>query len=210
MRMRAKRNRDTRYLKVSDLFAKKISEHIAVEENRPLYIEIGCGKGAFCTGLAQKNQDAQIIAMELSADALLMAMEKANMLDLPNLSFLNCNAEDIDKLFAAHSVDRIYLNFSDPWPKSKHAKRRLTAPQFLNRYKAVLKGGGEIYFKTDNRGLFDYSLSTFAECGFAIDKVLFDLHSSELNDENIRTEYENNFSAKGFKINYIKVHFDAK
>lgn len=210
MRMRAKRNRDTRYLKVADLFAKKGSEHIIVEESRPLYIEIGCGKGAFCTGLAKKNQDAQIIAMELSADALLMAMEKANMLDLPNLSFLNCNAEDIDKLFAAHSVDRIYLNFSDPWPKSKHAKRRLTAPQFLNRYKAVLKDGGEIYFKTDNRGLFDYSLSTFAECGFVIDKVLFDLHSSELNDENIRTEYENNFSAKGFKINYIKVHFDAK
>lgn len=210
MRMRAKRNRDTRYLKVADLFAKKESEHIVVDENRPLYIEIGCGKGAFCIGLAQKNSDAQIIAMELSADALLMAMEKANQFDLPNLSFLNCNAEDIDKLFAARSVDRIYLNFSDPWPKSKHAKRRLTAPQFLNRYKTVLKSGGEIYFKTDNRGLFDYSLSTFAECGFAIDKVLFDLHSSELNDENIRTEYENNFSAKGFKINYIKVHFDAK
>ncbi len=206
MRMRAKRNRDARFLKVADLFAKTESGLIAVNNDRPLYIEIGCGKGAFCTELAAKNPDADIIAIELSADALLMAMEKAKQLDLPNLSFLNCNADGLDGMFAACSVDGIYLNFSDPWPKSKHAKRRLTAPMFLNRYKTVLKDGGEICFKTDNRALFDYSLSTFAECGFFIDKVLFDLHSSECDDQNIRTEYENNFSAKGFKINYIKVY----
>ena len=210
MRMRAKRNRDARFLKVADLFAETESECVVIREDRPLYIEIGCGKGAFCTELAAENPNADIIAVELSADALLMAMEKAKRSDLPNLSFLNCNADGLDRIFAARSVDRIYLNFSDPWPKSKHAKRRLTAPQFLNKYKTVLKDGGEIRFKTDNRGLFDYSLSTFAECGFTIDKVLFDLHSSELNSENIRTEYENNFSAKGFKINYIKVHFEAK
>ncbi len=210
MRMRAKRNRDTRFERVSSLFAVKDTDGFIVTQDKPVYLEIGCGKGTFCTELAKREKDAQIIAIELSADAMLMAMEKAAALDIKNLLFFNCNADGIDTLFKESSVDRIYLNFSDPWPRSKHAKRRLTAPSFLKKYQTVLKDGGEIRFKTDNRGLFDYSLSTFAECGFVIDKVLFDLHSSELNDENIRTEYENNFTARGFKINYLSAHFEAK
>lgn len=209
MRMRAKRNRDVRFERVSHLFAAKDTDGFIITKDSNVYIEIGCGKGTFCTQLAERCPDADITAIELSADAMLMAMEKAASLGSENLHFCNCNADGIDSLFREHSVDRIYLNFSDPWPRNKHAKRRLTAPSFLNKYKTVLKDGGEIIFKTDNRGLFDYSLSTFAECGFCLEKVLFDLHSSELDAENIRTEYENNFTAKGFKINYLRAKLCA-
>jgi len=210
MRMRAKRNRDTRFAKVQQYFAELDTEGYIKTDNKPLYLEIGCGKGTFCCNMAGRCTDAQFLAIEVVQDVMLMAMEKAFELGVPNLKFLSINADSIDKCIKPRTVDRLYLNFSDPWPRKKHAKRRLTSPLFLERYKQILKDGGKIIFKTDNRGLFDYSLETLAQCGFRIEKVLFDLHGSELDDTNIRTEYENNFSAKGFKINYVEAYFDAK
>ena len=131
-------------------------------------------------------------------------MEKADRAGCANVRFLIADGAAIDMLLPAHSVARLYLNFSDPWPKKRNAKRRLTSPLFLERYKTILAPGGRIFFKTDNRPLFDYSLETFAASGYTLENVCFDLHGSPMAAENIMTEYERNFSAKGFAINYLE------
>lgn len=209
MRLRPKKNRIPRMEKVSYLFAKtdetgRVDIISTFEEEKPLYLEIGCGKGAFVTELSRRNPDVSIIALERVSDVLLMAMEKADREGCKNIAFLNENADKIDILLPEKSVDKLFLNFSDPWPRKKNAKRRLTSPLFLERYKKILKDGARIYFKTDNIGLFEYSLETFKEAGFTLYNVCYDLHASELNEENIMTEYEINFSAQGFKINYLE------
>ncbi len=206
MRMRAKKNRLNRFEKVNYLFADIDENGFIINDNdkNELWVEIGCGKGTFAVATAKRNEDVQMVAVEVVTNVLLMAMEKAAKCGTDNLTFFNGNADKIESYFAEKSLDRIILNFSDPWPKKKHEKRRLTSPDFLKKYKSVLKDGGKIYFKTDNRPLFDYSLGSFASEGFILNKVLFDLHSSELDADNIRTEYEENFSAKGFKINYLE------
>ncbi len=209
MRLRPKKNRIPRMEKVSYLFA-KTNEEGTVDimstfgEEKPLFLEIGCGKGAFVTELSRRNPDVSIIAVERVSDVLLMAMEKADREDCKNIAFSNENAEKIDILLPEKSVDKLFLNFSDPWPRKKNAKRRLTSPLFLERYKKILKDGARISFKTDNIGLFEYSLETLREAGFTLYNVCYDLHASELNEENIMTEYERNFSAQGFKINYLE------
>lgn len=206
MRMRAKKNRINRFEKVNYLFADVDENGFIIKNNNKneLWAEIGCGKGTFAVATAKRNENVQMVAVEVVTDVLLMAMEKSARCGTDNLTFLNGNADKLESYFAEKSLDRIILNFSDPWPKKKHEKRRLTSPDFLKKYKSVLKDGGKIYFKTDNRPLFDYSLGSFAAEGFVLNKVLFDLHSSELDADNIRTEYEENFSAKGFKINYLE------
>ncbi len=209
MRLRPKKNRIPRMEKVSYLFA-KTNEEGTVDimstfgEEKPLFLEIGCGKGAFVTELSRRNPDVSIIAVERVSDVLLMAMEKADREGCKNIAFSNENAEKIDILLPEKSVDKLFLNFSDPWPRKKNAKRRLTSPLFLERYKKILKDGARISFKTDNIGLFEYSLETLREAGFTLYNVCYDLHASELNEENIMTEYERNFSAQGFKINYLE------
>lgn len=170
----------------------------------PLRLEIGCGKGAFISGLSKRYPHDRLLAIELVPDVLLMAMEKCNNENCENVKFYRCDATIVDTVLPQNSVDVLYLNFSDPWPKARTAKRRLTATPFLEKYKKILKPGGKIFFKTDNLPLFEFSLEQFKESGLQIDKVCYDLHNSELMESNIETEYEKNFSEKGFTINYLE------
>ena len=148
---------------------------------------------------------AEEIAAQLgeNAAAVAAAIQKMEEEELPNLKFIRMEAEDITKVFGVHEVDKIYLNFSDPWPKSGHEKRRLTYGSFLAQYRTVMDAGRTVTFKTDNRGLFDYSLLSLKANGWRCEDVTYDLHNSEWNAENIVTEYERNFSEKGFSINRV-------
>ena len=180
-------------------------------EKRPLHLEIGCGKGNFACGKAAQRADVNLIAMEVVADVMVIALEKAmeRKGERPdNLRFLIGNAENLKEYFPAHSVDCLYLNFSDPWHKARHAKRRLTHRGFLARYREILKPGGVLRFKTDNVNLFDFSLEEFEAAGLRVEDVTRDLHNSPLNAGNIMTEYEKNFSEKGFPIHAATVYFD--
>ena len=207
--MRPKKNRDKRMEKVEKLFLPLDENGVAVTDNiynvnGELFLEIGCGKGAFITGLSKQYPDNKLIAVELVPDVLMMAMEKAEREDLRNVRFLRANAENIADIIPHGSVSRLYLNFSDPWPKKRYAKRRLTSPLFLERYKKILAPQGKIFFKTDNKGLFDYSLESFVNNGYTVTDVCFDLHGDTVfSKDNIETEYEKNFSEKGFLINYL-------
>ena len=209
MRMRPKKNREKRLEQVKNLFIKTNDNGNAVIENvynnsGDLFLEIGCGKGAFIAGLSKKFPNNRLLAVELVPDILMMAMEKAKSEECDNIRFLNANADKIDEILPEHSVKCLFLNFSDPWPKKRNAKRRLTAPAFLERYKKILAEDGKIFFKTDNKDLFDYSLESFVANGYSVSNVCFDLHSDPIfSKENIETEYEKNFSAKGFLINYL-------
>lgn len=177
---------------------------------RPLHLEIGCGKGNFACGMAAAHPEYNFIAMERVADVACLALEKAERCaaDRPdNLRFLIGNAENLTEWLPPHSVDCLYLNFSDPWPKAGHKKRRLTHRLFLERYKTVLKEGGVLRFKTDNVGLFDFSLEEFAEMGLELSDLTRDLHNSPFNEGNVMTEYECNFSEKGFPIHAVTVKF---
>ncbi len=208
MRMRTKKNREARLKKVEDLFVVCEGEKIDVTESfdkkRPLWLEIGCGKGTFATQMSTRHTEVNYLAFEKVIDVMMMAMEKAAREGCGNLRFYNGDAENICALLEGEELDRIFINFCDPWPKKRNAKRRLTSPLFLEKYKKLLANGARIYFKTDNRDLFDYSLEQFVECGYTLENICYDLHASELNEGNIETEYERNFSEKGFKINYVE------
>ena len=197
MRMRKKKHRDERLDAVSHLFAENGKEY---PKDKKLFVEIGCGKGAFLRGLARREEDAFLFALEKMTDVILLAAESAEKEEIGNVRFLNADAKALPELFEPHSVDRIYLNFSDPWPKAGHYKRRLTYRAFLALYREVLKENGEVFFKTDNRLLFDFSLAEFRADGWDVKNVTYDLHHSEWKNDNIETEYEANFSAKGFSI----------
>ena len=169
--------------------------------NHPLHIEIGMGKGQFIHTLASENPDINYIGIEMYSSVLYRALEKQTAEEKPNLYFLRFDAKYLADIFAEHEVDRIYLNFSDPWPKSRHAKRRLTSRQFFARYDAILKPDGRLEFKTDNQDLFTFSLEEIPEAGWHLDASTRDLHhDSVLNEGNIMTEYEEKFSSKGNPI----------
>ena len=165
----------------------------------PLHVEIGVGKGDFLTELAARNPNVNYVGLEAQQGVLYFAARKAAARELPNVRLLIFDAAHLTELFDSGEVDRIYLNFSDPWPKARHAKRRLTSEVFLARYAAVLKEGGAIHFKTDNAGLFAYSLETMEREGWLLSHVTHDLHALAEPD-NIMTEYERKFSARGAKI----------
>ena len=177
---------------------------------RPIHLEIGCGKGNFAVGMAAQHHDVNFIAMEKIADVACLALEKAERAkeERPdNLRFIIGDAKNLTEYFPAHSIDCIYLNFSDPWPKAGHAKRRLTYHTFLEIYKTLLKEGGLLRLKTDNEGLFDFSLEEFEAFGLKFEFVTRDLHNSEKNEGNVMTEYEKNFSDKGQPIYSAHVRF---
>lgn len=182
----------------------------AFTESKPIHLEIGCGKGNFAVGMAAQNHVANFIAMEKIADVACLALEKAEKARETrpdNLRFIIGDAKNLVEYFPAHSVDCIYLNFSDPWPKAGHAKRRLTYHTFLEIYKTLLKEGGMLKLKTDNEGLFDFSLEEFEAFGLKFEFVTRDLHNSEMNEGNVMTEYEKNFSDKGQPIYSAHVRF---
>jgi tRNA (guanine-N7-)-methyltransferase len=179
------------------------------EVNQPLHIEIGTGKGRFITGMAKANPDINYIGIELAESIIVCALDKLIEEELPNLKLLNVNAAELEKYFAKGDVDRVYLNFSDPWPKVRHEKRRLTFDSFLRVYENILVDEGEIHFKTDNQGLFEYSLTSFSKYGLLLTYVSLDLHQSEF-EGNIMTEYEEKFSNKGSRIFRSEVKYLKK
>ena len=166
----------------------------------PLHIEVGMGKGRFITELAAAHPEINYIGIERYTSVLLKAVEKRSLIFLPNLYFLCVDARTLPEIFSEGEVDRIYLNFSDPWPKDRHAKRRLTSPQFMALYDRILAPEGQVEFKTDNMGLFDYSLESIPEAGWTITASTKDLHHSDMAEGNIMTEYEAKFSAMGNPI----------
>lgn len=173
------------------------------ENNNPLHIEIGTGKGRFLMTLAEQNPDINYVGIEKFSSVLIRAIEKQRELALPNLYFIRMDAENIEEVFAEEEVDRIYLNFSDPWPKDRHAKRRLTSKQFFARYDKILDKNGRVEFKTDNRDLFDFSVESVKEAGWNLSAVTYDLHNSDMNEGNIMTEYEIKFSEMGNPIHKL-------
>jgi len=168
--------------------------------DHPLHVEIGCGKGKFITTMAERHPEINFLAVELQAEVILRALQRTEGREIPNLVFVQHNAAMLTDLFAPGEVSLIYLNFSDPWPKKRHAKRRLTYPSFLAIYRQVLKPDGEIHMKTDNEKLFEFSLNQFAAEGFQLRNITFDLHNSPFAADNVMTEYEERFTAKGQRI----------
>ena len=178
--------------------------HEIFGNDNPIHIEIGMGKGTFIMESARRNPDINYIGIEKYSSVLLRALEKREQEpDIKNLYFIRMEAEYIEDVFDKDEVDQIYLNFSDPWPKDRNAKRRLTSDRFLKRYTGVLKKEGRIIFKTDNIDLFEFSVETAKECGWEILAETRDLHKSEYNEGNIMTEYEKKFSGLGHKINMM-------
>lgn len=175
---------------------------------KPIRIEIGCGKGDFIVGTAVKEPRVNFLAIERVSDVLVTAAEKVKNSGLENVKVCCIDAKELAEIFPEKSIDRIYLNFSDPWPKSRHEKRRLTYRTFLEIYKKILKDGGAVFFKTDNRGLFDFSLEEFKSFGMRIEKLTYDLHNSEYADGNVMTEYEKRFSSMGVPINRVECYFE--
>lgn len=209
MRVRKKKNGTQRIEACSELLIKDIDAlkngfDGIFDSERPVHLEIGCGKGNFAVGMAKKYPDANFIAMEKVADVCCVALEKAiatkDERPADNLRFIIGDAKTLEEGFPEESLDCIYLNFSDPWPKSGHAKRRLTHRSFLEIYSRLLKKDGLLRFKTDNVGLFDFSLEEFEAFGAEIIWQTRDLHNSKKNIDNVMTEYEKNFSEKGFPI----------
>ena len=171
----------------------------------PIYIEVGMGKGQFITRMASMHPDRNFIGIEKYSSVLIRALEKREqMTDLHNLYFLRMEAEDLPQVFAPGEAAGIYLNFSDPWPKDRHAKRRLPSKEFLARYDQILAPEGRIEFKTDNRDLFKFSLEQAEEAGWTVEQLTWDLHHDPaMMEGNVMTEYEERFSAKGNPIHKV-------
>lgn len=209
MRMRKKKHTEDRILACESVNITNPEDYIGkwhdMCDGKKLCLEIGCGKGSFVYGMSKKHKnDRFFVAMEKVRDVIMLAMEKITAdEEIDNVRFIAGDAEDLPKIFAKGEIDEIYLNFSDPWPKARHAKRRLTYRKFLEMYKELLTDDGVIYFKTDNRPFFDFSLEEFPAAGYDMSDITFDLHNSEYNAENIVTEYEATFSARGFTINRL-------
>ncbi|MBQ7255522.1 MAG: tRNA (guanosine(46)-N7)-methyltransferase TrmB [Oscillospiraceae bacterium] len=170
---------------------------------KELRVEVGCGKGKFTVETAASEPDVLLIALEVVPDAMVVGMEKAKELGLKNVFFAAMDVAKIDEVFAPDEIDRLYINFCDPWPKSRNAKRRLTYHTFLAKYKTILKNGGEIHFKTDNAKLFEWSLEEFAEYGYKTQNVTRDLHANGI--VGIMTSYEEKFHALGTPINRCEI-----
>ncbi len=220
MRMRKKKHGDERRAALShmlitaDALTPGTARSHFADPTRPLMLEIGCGKGDFVIGMAKRHPEWNFLAMERVPDVILCAMEKCHEAfdgTAPdNVIFCIANANALTDFFAPGEIDGIYLNFSDPWPKSGHEKRRLTYGSFLADYRTVMAAGRPLTFKTDNRGLFDYSLLSLEANGWRCEDVTYDLHASRWNAENIVTEYERNFSEKGFSINRVVAYAPAE
>ncbi|MGV1190922.1 tRNA (guanosine(46)-N7)-methyltransferase TrmB [Enterococcus faecium] len=179
------------------------------ENDHPIHIEIGMGKGQFITGMAKAHPEINYIGVEMQVSVVSIALDKLIEQPLPNLKLLHVDGSALTEYFADSEVDQIYLNFSDPWPKKRHEKRRLTYKTFLAVDEQILRPNGEIHFKTDNQGLFEYSLASFSKYGMILKQVWLDLHQSQF-EGNIMTEYEEKFSSKGQRIYRVEAQFQDK
>ena len=175
--------------------------------DHPIHVEVGSGKGAFVSGMAMANPEINYIGIDIQKSVLSYALDKVLATDVPNIKLLWVDGSDLTDYFEEGEIDRLYLNFSDPWPKKRHEKRRLTYQSFLATYQQILPENGEIHFKTDNRGLFEYSLVSFSQYGMKLKGVWLDLHASDFED-NVLTEYEQKFANKGQVIYRVEAAFE--
>lgn len=222
MRMRKKRNFEARMEACGDLLLaqgangilnmqeaaenyRALIDFSAVFGNdRPVALEIGCGKGGFVCALAKREPNVNFLALEKMSNVILTPMEEVKKQGIPNIRFLNIRAECLPCYIPEDSLEVIYLNFSTPLPKLGYATQRLTHRNFLEKYKKLLKSGGRIVQKTDDRAFFDFSLEEYAACGFALENVSYDLHANGNPDDNIVTEYEQKWVEKGFPIHRVE------
>ncbi|CAM4061129.1 tRNA (guanine-N7)-methyltransferase [Streptococcus penaeicida] len=172
----------------------------------PIHIEVGSGKGGFITGMARQNPHINYIGIDIQLSVLSYALDKVLESQLPNVRLLRVDGSSLTNYFEEGEIDLLYLNFSDPWPKSRHEKRRLTYKDFLKTYEEILPEHGQIHFKTDNRGLFEYSLASFSQYGMTLKQVWLDLHASDY-EGNVMTEYETKFANKGQVIYRVEAQF---
>lgn len=179
------------------------------EKEQPLYIEIGMGKGRFIVEMAKKYPERNFIGLEMQTVATGIALKKQLEAKLPNLQLVCANGSGLTEFFEPNEVSGIYLNFSDPWSKNRNEKRRLTYKSFLTQYEEVMQADGHLEFKTDNRGLFEYSLTSLNNYGMVFDQVWLDLHQTPDVEDNVMTEYEEKFSQKGQPIYKLEAHFKA-
>lgn len=206
MRMRKKPNLEPRMkrcarvqiIEPAELRGQWLDSHTCLTQ---LWLELGCGKGLFTVNTAGQNPDKLLVAVEKVADAMVIGMERVCERDLKNVRFIDTDAVSLPVIFDVGEVDRIFINFCDPWPKNRDAKRRLTSPDFLAIYESILKHGGEIHFKTDNRPLFDYSLETFENEGWELTEVTENLHAN--GPVGVMTDYEKKFYDRGISINRL-------
>ena len=206
MRMRKRHNLEPRMEKCAGYIIKDSAAHCGrwmqdFPGYEKLYVELGCGKGRFTADTAASMPDTLFFAIEKVPDAMIIAMERIRDRELENVRFIDGDAAALTEMFAPGEADRIYINFCDPWPKSRDAKLRLTAPAFLRRYADVLRTGGEIHFKTDNTALFDWSMEQLAAEGWQLSEVTHDLHAA--GTVGVMTDYEAKFCAEGMKINRL-------
>ena len=180
--------------------------HKIFGNDHPIHIEVGSGKGAFITGMAKANPEINYIGIDIQKSVLSYALDKVLEADVPNIKLLLVDGDSLTNYFEDGEIDQLYLNFSDPWPKKRHKKRRLTYKSFLDTFKQILPEHGEIHFKTDNRGLFEYSLVSFSQYGMTLKGVWLDLHASNF-EGNVMTEYEKKFSSKGQVIYRVEAQF---
>lgn len=218
MRMRKKKNGEARLSACAEFLLEEINSPMTDpgacmgKPGSEVYLEIGAGKGGFACGMAAAYPECAYFAMERVTDCVVLAAERAKATEAErcgNLRYIVDTADNLLKLFAPGSVDAIFLNFSDPWPKKGYAKRRLTHRRYLALYMHLLRDGGILRFKTDNIPLFDFSLEEVEAMGLPLDKLTRDLHSSEWNAGNIMTEYETAFSSQGVLINMLETHKPA-
>ena len=208
MRMRRMKNLDSRIeatsaYRINDPADYKGNWRSLKPDCTALWVEVGCGKGKFTAETAEANPDVLLIAVERCREAMVIAMEKAQNMGLKNVFFIDMDVAGIEDIFAAAEMDRLFINFPDPWPRKKNAKRRLTHRSFLDKYCRTVKEGGEIHFKTDNAPLFEYSVEEFAACGLQVNNLTRNLHENGI--VGIMTGYEEKFYALGTPINRCEV-----
>ncbi|MBQ4086626.1 MAG: tRNA (guanosine(46)-N7)-methyltransferase TrmB [Clostridia bacterium] len=212
MRMRRKKHREDRLENCSDIIIGNIMDYaddlgaVFEEPQKPLCLEIGCGKGTFITETAKKYPDVNFIAFEKNLDVAVLAVERAKAAGLSNVKFVTGNADYLKDFTCSSACERIYINFCDPWAKVRYAKRRLTHANYLTVWQKLLKEGGELHFKTDNRDLFEFSLNSFSDFGLRLKNISLNLHASGW-EGNIMTEYETMFAAEGKPIYRCEVVF---
>lgn len=220
MRMRKKKHLEERLAQCNNIItlrsddcnfntAIEKKEYIDMEElfgnSNPVVLEIGCGKGRFACELAKRDPDINVLALEKCANVVVMASEAATNDNIENLRFLHVGAEYLEKYIKPESIDRIYLNFSCPYPKNRYANHRLTNPRFLKSYEVILKKGAEIHQKTDNMHFFEYSIEQLSGYGFSLKNISLDLHNSDF-EGNIETEYEHRFASMGMPIYRLEAY----
>ena len=208
MRMRKMKNRDSRMeacadLRIAEPALKQGTWRSLKPDCTALWVEVGCGKGKFTAETAQANPDVLLIAVERCREAMVVAMEKAQAMGLTNVFFIDMDVANMEEIFAPGEIDRLFINFPDPWPRKKNAKRRLTHRGFLDKYCRVIKEGGEIHYKTDTAPLFEFSVEEFAACGLEVKNLTRDLHANGI--VGIMTGYEEKFHGLGTPINRCEV-----